>query len=234
MAQGASTARRSAPTKGRPPAPAPSGRRRLYVAVAVVVLLGGALVLRAWQGRDDAPTAAEASSAAAALDAASGIGADTPPPWPAPAEPLAQVRAAGLQLGEMGTAEHYHFHLDVIVNGEPVPVPADLGVDPATGAMSYLHTHTADGVVHIEAGRAGQKFTLGQLFTQWDVRLSANQLGGLRADGANTLSAYVDGTKAAGNPAHLRVAPHQEIALVYGPADQVVDVPSDYAFAQGD
>jgi len=234
MAQGASTIRRGTPTSGGPTAPARTGRRRLYVAVAIVLLIGGALVLRAWQGRDAVPTAAETSAAAAALDAASGIGADTPPPWPAPADPLGHVQAAGLQLGEMGTAEHYHFHLDVIVNGQPVPVPADLGVDPSTGAMSYLHTHTADGVVHIEAGRAGQKFTLGQLFTQWDVRLSATQLGGLRVDGANTLSAYVDGAKVTGDPAHLRVAPHQQIALVYGPADQVVDVPSDYAFAKGD
>ncbi len=221
------------PQAPRPPA-GKTPNRRLLAAVTVVLVAGAALVLWAWQGRDAAPTPADRGTAASALNAVSGLGAELPPPWPAPTEALPRVQQAGLGLGEMGTAEHYHVHLDVIVNGEPVPVPGNLGVDAATGAMSYLHTHDPGGVVHIEAGRAGQTFTLGQLFTQWDVRLTAAQVGGLHAEGGNTLAAYVDGRKVTGNPARLRLAPHQEIALVYGASDQSVTVPSSYPFAEGD
>jgi hypothetical protein len=222
----------------RPLAPQPphsnGARRRVLAAVAVVVLVGAGLVLWAWQGRDAAPTAAEKTAETAALNAVSGLGVESLPPWPAPADAPLRAHDAGLGMGSMGTAEHYHVHLDVLVNGEPVPVPANLGVDGATGAMTYLHTHDEGGLVHIEAGRAGQPFTLGQLFTQWDVRLTATQLGGLHADSGNTLTAYVNGRKRAGDPARLRLAAHQQISLVYGPADAPVTVASSYPFAKGD
>lgn len=197
--------------------------------VAVTVLVVGGFVVWSAQGRD-----AEPPATAAALASVSGRGAEQAPPWPAPADVPARAKAAGLPLGPMGTAEHYHAHLDVLVNGQPVAVPANLGVDPATGRMSYLHTHTPDGLVHIEAGRTGQQFTLGQLFTQWDVRLSATQIGGLKATGGNTLTLYVDGKKVPGDPALFRLAPHQQIALVYGPAGQQIDVPDSYEFAPGE
>lgn len=90
------------------------------------------------------------------------------PPWPAPVDDVpARVAAAGLDLGPMGTAEHYHPHLRILANGTEVPVPPNIGVDPATGAMSAVHTHEADGTIHIEAATAGEVFTLGQLFTEW-------------------------------------------------------------------
>jgi hypothetical protein len=129
----------------------------------------------------------------------------------------------------MGTAEHYHAHLDVLVEGEPVPVPANIGVEPS-GQMSALHTHTPDGIIHIEAARTGQTFTLGQLFTQWNVALGPDRVGGLTTGGADgkTLSVYVNGTKATGDPALVRFEPEQEIALVYGAPDQQVDVPTSY------
>lgn len=163
----------------------------------------------------------------------SGLGTEAQPPWPAPTDVPARTELAGLGLGPMGTAEHYHAHLDVIVNGEPVEVPANIGVDAASGAMTYLHTHETDGIIHIEAAEEGQDFTLGQLFTEWDVRLTQNQLGGLEADNGNTLAVYVDGEKVSGNPALLKLAEHQEIAVVYGPADQDVDIPDSYDFPPG-
>jgi hypothetical protein len=213
----------------------PRRERKLRLGLAIAVLLaGGGLVVWAWQARDATPTKAQASSAAAQLAAVSGLGAPLAPPWPAPADAPVRATLAGLQLGSMGTAEHYHVHLDILLNGQALPVPANIGVDQTSGAMSYLHTHTPDGVVHIEAGRAGQPFTLGQLFTEWNVRLSATQVGSLQAGNGNTLVVYVNGAKVPGNPAQLRLAAHQEIAVVYGPPDQTVEVPSTYAFVAGD
>lgn len=206
-------------------------RRRLGLQLGAAVAVGAALVAVAvlWARASDPPGA----TTEAALRKAGGLGAEQQPPWPAPQDVPSRTRAAALSLGPMGTAEHYHAHLDVIVNGEEVPVPANIGVDPSTGMMTGLHTHTPDGVVHIEASRPGQFFTLGQLFTEWNVRLTATRIGGLEATGDNELTAFVNGEPVPGNPASVRFAPRQQITLVYGPAGQQVDVPDSYDFAPG-
>lgn len=161
--------------------------------------------------------------------AVSGVGAAAAPPWPLPSDVEARVAAAGLDTGPMGTADHHHVHLDVFVDGAEAPVPADVGVDPATGAMSAVHTHTSDGLVHVEADTAGQAFTLGQLFTQWDVRLTEDQVGSLVATSDEPLKIYVNGVERAGDPAQLPLADRQQISLVYG--DQDIDVPDTYDFS---
>jgi hypothetical protein len=43
-------------------------------------------------------------------------------------------------------------------------------------------------------------FTLGQLFTDWNVRLTTTQVGALKTTGANMLATYVNGRKVSGNP----------------------------------
>lgn len=206
-------------------------RQRRRTQIAIFVVVGVALVAAAalWGARGSD----EAAPTTNALGKASGLGAELPPPWAAPVDVPDRAKAAALSLGPMGTAEHYHVHLDVIVDGKPVPVAANIGVDPSTGMMSGLHTHTPDGIVHIEAGRSGQPFTLGQLFTEWNVRLTSTQVGALKATGNDTLTAYVNGRKVAGNPASIRLAPRQQITLAYGPAGQQVDVPDSYDFAPG-
>jgi hypothetical protein len=110
-------------------------------------------------------------------------------------------------------AEHYHPRLQIFINGDEVPVPTNIGVDPA-GAMSALHTHTPDGEIHVEADRVGETFTLGQLFTQWDVALGPKNIGGLRAAPGERVVVTVDGAEvAAGDPALLLLEPDQQIIL---------------------
>lgn len=235
---------RSARPSGRPrdgaaAEEAPANRRRKRANVAAVALVAvAALGLLAWWvfRSDDTRPGQTATSGAAgsSLAAVSGLGAPQAPPWPIPDDTRARAAKAGLPLGAMGTAEHYHAHLDVLVDGAPVAVPANLGVDPVSGAMTYLHTHTPDGLLHIEAGTSGQPFTLGQLFTQWDVGLSATQLGSLRTGDGKTLRLYIDGKPAAGKPALARLRPHQQLTLVYGRADQKVDISGSYDFAPGE
>jgi hypothetical protein len=153
------------------------------------------------------------------------------PPWPLPADPVKGARAMGLQVQPMeGTAVHFHTHLDVIVNGRPVPVPANLGIEPDGSEMSELHTHDATGLLHIEAPSTGKRYSLGQVFGEWDVHLDAKDIGGLKAGGNNVLRAYVGGKPVTGNPADIELTPHREIALVYGPAGQKVNVPTAYDF----
>lgn len=138
--------------------------------------------------------------------------AATMPPWPAPVDDVpGLVEAAGLDLGPMGTAEHYHPTLSIVVDGEQVLIPPNIGVDPSTGAMSAVHTHESDGTIHIEADTVGETFTLGQLFTQWNVPLSEDQIGGVTTD--NGVSVTVNGRRVAGNPAELQLRPEQRIVL---------------------
>lgn len=135
------------------------------------------------------------------------------PPWPAPTDVAARVAAAGLDLGPMGTAEHYHPQLRIEADGGDVAVPANIGVDPTTGAMSALHTHELDGTIHIEADTAGEAFTLGQLFTQWGVRLNSTQIGGVKAEQGKRVTVTSNGVPVTGDPADLRLQPDQKIVL---------------------
>lgn len=154
------------------------------------------------------------------------------PPWARPADTADRAKAAGLAVTTMeGTAVHFHTHLDVLVDGKPVTVPANLGISGG-GAMAELHTHDTSGVLHVEAPAKGKRYTLGQLFDEWGVRLSATAIGGLRDGGGRTLAAYVDGKETPGDPGRIALAPHREIALAYG-RPGAARIPSAYRFPAG-
>ena len=162
--------------------------------------------------------------------------ADTPPPWPLPANARPYIEAAGLSvLGAEQLEVHYHAHLDIIANGDEVTVPAYVGFvienREATG-ITVLHTHDPSGIIHIESATR-QPYTLGQFLTEWGVALSATQLGGLHTDATHVLVAYVNGRRFDGDPATLRLQRHLEIALWYGPSDQTPHVPKTYHFPAG-
>lgn len=183
----------------------------LAAAAAVTAALALAL---AGCSSDPSPTTATGSSSSSTADVAPD---DTSlPPWPAPGDVPARVAAAGLDLGPMGTAEHYHPHLSITIDGQPVPVPPNIGVDPNTGAMSAVHTHEGDGTIHIEADTVGQTFTLGQLFTQWGVALTPTQVGGVTAEDGRKVTVTSNGTSVPGDPADLRLKPDQQIELTLG------------------
>ena len=174
-------------------------------------------------------------------------------PWPLPTDPMSVARQAGLTPGthEFFTY-HVHAHLDIFVNGRPVRVPAGIGIDIADpqvhrgetdGARSYgyirlcprscispLHTHDVTGVIHVEAA-AKTQFTLGQFFQEWGVRLDGSCAGGYCEPGARVV-VFVDGKRHRGNPAAIRLASHEEIALVIGTPPS--SIPSTYAFPSGE
>ncbi len=146
----------------------------------------------------------------------------------------AAVRAAGLPiLGSDGQVEHIHAHLDVVVDGHPVQVPAGIGIDPVHRAISPLHTHDTSGVIHIESP-VQRQFSLGEFFSEWGVSLSADTIGALRAVGDKTLRAYVNGTLRTGNPAAITFEPHDEIALIYAVPQRGETLPARFDFPRGD
>jgi hypothetical protein len=131
-------------------------------------------------------------------------------------------------LGAEGNALHIHAHLDVIVNGSPVQVPADIGVDEARHQISPLHSHDTTGVIHVESPNKTDVFTLGQFFGEWQVSLAADHIGGLTTDATHHLTVYVNGAPRTGDPAGIVLAAHDEIAVVYGTDAQQTNVPKSY------
>ena len=124
-----------------------------------VALAAGLALTAAGCGDDPQSGAAGPGSTVSPGTADAALDDTSLPPWPAPTEHVpARVAAAGLDLGPMGTAEHYHPRLTITIDGKPVPVPLNIGVDPTTGAMSAVHTHEGDGTIHIEAHTVGEEF----------------------------------------------------------------------------
>jgi hypothetical protein len=200
-------------------------------AVVVVALLVVVVVIATSSGSRQPNGASPSLTNSAAMTA---VGRDIPPPWAAPADATAAARAAGLpMLDQEGAVEHIHAHLDVWVDGQPVEVPAFLGIDQARGRISPVHTHDATGVIHIESPAARQ-FSLGEFFSEWAVSLSADNLGSLRATGGKTVRVYVNGTLRTGNPAATIFTAHDEIALIYGQPQPRETVPAGYSFLQGE
>lgn len=156
-------------------------------------------------------------------------GAATLPPWPVPTDALSRIKAACLiPLGAEGSALHIHMWLVVYVDGKRQTVPALIGIDVKSQQLSALHTHDTSGIVHLESPTVSS-YTLGEFFTEWDVALSADQLGDLKTQaGRKTLRWWVNGKGQTGDPAKLVFAAHQIIVLAYGAPDQHVDVPTSY------
>ena len=160
----------------------------------------------------------------------------TRPPWDANAGALQQrLRAIGLPaLGEEGQVLHTHQHLDLYVDGEAVPVAADIGIAADGTFISPLHTHAPragdppNGILHVESPTV-ETFTLGQMFAVWGVRLDATCLGGLCASGGKRLRAWVNGEPVEGDPTRIVLEEHQQIVVAYGTEAQVPkEIPATY------
>jgi hypothetical protein len=136
-------------------------------------------------------------------------------------------------------AYHIHAHLAIYVNGKPMTVPAGVGIttpwqtetEPdgslwidSGSHFYYLHTHTTDGIIHIESPTQ-TTYKLGQFFAEWNQPLSTSQVGPSKG----SVITYVDGKKFTGDPSSITLSAHTVIQLDIGQ-----DVaPKAYTFAQG-
>lgn len=88
-------------------------------------------------------------------------------------------------------------------------------------------------MIHIESP-VKQQFSLGELFTEWQVSLSPNNIGALRAGDGTVVRVFVNGKPQPGNPAATLFNAHDEIAVVYGTPGSGENIPSKYDFPAGD
>jgi hypothetical protein len=108
---------------------------------------------------------------------------------------------------------HIHAHVSVYINGQPSSVPAQIGIAPDGSCLYWLHTHTSDGIIHIEAP-AGHSFTLGNFLDIWGKHFP--QLGyPAELDQASGWQVYVDGKPYSGNLRSIPLQSHTLITLAY-------------------
>ncbi len=161
------------------------------------------------------------------------VGASTAPPWAAPTDPTARVKAAGLgMLTSEGAVEHIHSHLSVTVEGKAVQVPALLGIDETAQTISPLHTHDTSGIIHIESP-VKSTFTLGEVFTEWDVALDATHIGSLGGSDGQTVTVFVNGKQTSGDPAAITLAEHEDIDIVVVPTGTTAVAPAAFNWPSG-
>jgi len=120
---------------------------------------------------------------------------------------------------------HIHAHLAVYMNGKARTIPEGIGIVPPTQVVQtsagpfvvagkcfyWLHSHTADGIIHIESPTQ-RVYTLGNYFDIWNQPLSATQVGPARG----SVTAYVDGQPYAGDPRSIPLNAHTLIQLDVG------------------
>jgi hypothetical protein len=115
-----------------------------------------------------------------------------------------------------GAVEHIHSHLQIFNRGKTVEVPAQIGIMPVSGCLYWLHTHSADGIIHIEAPTV-RSFTLGQLFDIWGQNLSRSVAASVRAPSGRTLRITVNGRLWKGDPRSIALRDREEIVIQNGP-----------------
>jgi hypothetical protein len=121
-------------------------------------------------------------------------------------------------------AYHIHAHLQVYVNGQARALPGAIGLlapvaqqtaaGPFYGAQRcyyWLHTHTSDGVIHIESP-THRIYTLGNFFNEWRQPLGASQV----ASATGAVTAFINGKRWTGSPASIPLNPHAAIQLDVG------------------
>lgn len=202
--------------------------KKTWATVAIIVIVGVALV---WVSKEYGSSLTALVSTKPSLASLSTVGA----PWPPELNHLRERLAAiGLPaLAQEGTVLHIHQHLDLYIEGVPVPVPADIGINQAQGFISPIHVHDTTGIIHVES-QTVQTFTLGQFFDVWGVTLTPECIGGYCATEGNSLNVYVNGQKYQGDPTQLPLTSHEEIVITYGTQAQLpTTIPSSYSFPEG-
>ncbi len=115
-----------------------------------------------------------------------------------------------------GQRIHIHQHLVILDHGKPVTVPADVGRPALLQCLYWLHTHTPDGFIHIEAPKE-RSFSLGDFFAVWGQPLSATKVATATATKAQPLKVWVNGKEYAGDPKTIKLDVHTDIVIQVGP-----------------
>src|SRR5471030_1649073 len=105
---------------------------------------------------------------------------------------LAPIAPAGETVGgiscdaQEGQRIHIHQHLVILDHGKAVSIPNNVGRPALLPCLYWLHTHTPDGIIHIEAPKE-RSFTLGDFFAVWGQPITATKVATATATKAQPL-----------------------------------------------
>ena len=187
-------------------------------------------------GGSTGTSAAGNTGTSAATSSAPTIGFEGVPlqqgPEIAPASTTGTATVNGITCGPTEQlVYHIHARLSVFKSGQSYVLPAGVGipgsraVDTNQGPIAsggsciyWLHTHTTDGVIHIESPSKAI-YTLGDFFDIWQQPLSGTQVGTLHGP----ITAFVNGKPWKKSPRDIKLLPHEDIQLEIGqPAPPIV------------
>lgn len=204
------------------------GGGALVIAAAIVV----AIVLVVSGGSSNSSGASPGGSNKNSGGTGTQAGLETgPAPWAPEYSFLAQRLAAFNFPNQSDIGYHEHAKLFIYVNGKPITIPANFGIDPQGRFLAPLHTHDTTGVIHMESEKA-YPFTLGEAIDIWGVKFTDTQLGAYKAgvDG-NVLQLWANG-KQVTDMVNYQMKRHDILILGYGKPGSFPTKKS-YTFEQG-
>lgn len=108
-------------------------------------------------------------------------------------------------------AFHIHAHLSIYINGQNVPLPAQIGI--TNTCFYWLHTHDSSGIIHMESPIQAT-FTLGTFFQLWREQFSQLQYQN-QLSSTEGWKVYIDGKPYNGDFNKLPLKAHELITLAY-------------------
>ena len=140
--------------------------------------------------------------------------------------PTLASRAVGQAMGQQingiscdaqeGQRIHIHQHLAILDHGKVVTIPQYIGIPQASRCIYWLHTHTADGIIHIEAPKE-RSFTLGDFFAVWGQPLDRANVASARSRKSEGTRVWLNGALYSGDPAKIPLTAHADIVIQVGP-----------------
>jgi hypothetical protein len=121
---------------------------------------------------------------------------------------------------------HIHAHVSIYIDGKPATVPAQIGIAPDNSCLYWLHTHSSDGVIHIEAPN-GFSITLKNLLDIWGDRFPQLSYPSQLSDVAGW-QAYVNGKPFTGDFRMIPLQAHTLITLAYNSPGAQPDTTFDW------
>jgi hypothetical protein len=115
-----------------------------------------------------------------------------------------------------GQRIHIHQHLVILDRGKQVAIPPRVGQPATKRCIYWLHTHTPDGIIHIEAPK-DRSFTLGDFFMVWGQPLTRTVAASARGSSHEPLRVWVNGKRYKGDPRSIPLAAHADIVIETGP-----------------
>jgi hypothetical protein len=123
----------------------------------------------------------------------------------------------GIHCDQMeGNVLHIHQHLAIFDHGKPVGVPEDVGRPLMGNCFYWLHTHTPDGIIHVESPTM-RSYTLGQFFAVWGQPLSRSNVAGAKLRPGEHTTIWVDGNLYTGDPQKIELTAHLDVTIDVGP-----------------